>query len=50
MRLVLLRLDMPGLVDVHGRPPLFWGEEAEGLMGEGEGLGGEEREEAAIRM
>lgn len=46
MCLVLLKLDIPGLVDVCGRPPFFWKEGEIGRtvvwMGEREGLVGEE--------
>lgn len=49
--LVLLKLDMPRVVEIHGRPPLFWEEKEEGRWREGsemEGLGGEEGEKAVI--
>lgn len=51
--LVLLILDMPRVVEIHGRPPLFWEEKEEGRWKEGrkmEGLGGEEGEKAVIGM
>jgi hypothetical protein len=43
MFLVLLQLDMPRPVDIHGRPPLLRGEKEGGQRngGEGEGMGGE---------
>ena len=53
MYLVLLQLDMPRWVDIHGRPPLFLKEREHRSMGEEikrEGLGEEEGEEDVIEM
>ena len=54
MYLVLLQLDMLGLADVYGRPPLFGGKKGEkmdtGRGQEREGLGREEGGEPIIRI
>jgi hypothetical protein len=43
MYLVLLHFDMPGMVDIHGRPALFLKKKRGGIDGGGwEGLGGKE--------
>lgn len=44
---MLLQFDMPCLVDVRGRPALFWGETEEELSGRGkqEELGGKKEGE-----
>jgi hypothetical protein len=46
-----MQLDMPRLVDIHGRPPLFRRERQEELMGgEWEGKGEEERRERELQL
>jgi hypothetical protein len=41
---------MPRLVDIHGRPLLFWRQEWMREEGEREGLGGEDGGETVVRM